>query len=356
MLHCRRARLHPLEFSRQLIALICKLLGWEFRVRKVNSSTIRACQLLVAILTPMPQPSSSQTVRFVMSGLLVIGTIACSNFSQSSRQTVAPTVPSPVVASPIEPTPEPLPASPEPVVELDPYELASDRAASATSIGMSAQSQDDWKLVVSEWQAAIDLLKRVPNASPYRALAKTKLADYQRQLKRAQQLAAKPDSSNQSRTDAIALAPPPATTAPVSAPRSNVATQPTQTTPSSDKVFQAPIKRREGGTPVIDVRFNGQQTFEMIVDTGASGTLITQAMASALGVQPVTKALVDTASQKGVEIPVGFVDSMEVDGATARNVAVAIANSDLDIGLLGHDFFGNFDVTIKRDVVEFRVR
>lgn len=295
-----------------------------------------------------------------MSGLLVIGTIACSNFSQSARQTVAPTAPSPtpspVAASPVEPTPEPLPASPEPVIELDPYELASDRAASATSISMSAQSQEDWKLVVSEWQAAIDLVKRVPNASPYRALAKTKLTDYQRQLKRAQQLAAKPDNSKP-RTDAIALAPAPASTAPVPVPRSNVATQPTtQTAPSSSKVFQAPIKRREGGTPVIDVRFNGQQTFEMIVDTGASGTLITQAMASALGVQPVTKALVDTASQKGVEIPVGFVDSIEVDGAIAQNVSVAIANSSLDIGLLGHDFFGNFDVTIKRDVVEFRVR
>ncbi|MDO4929490.1 MAG: retropepsin-like aspartic protease, partial [Corynebacterium sp.] len=53
------------------------------------------------------------------------------------------------------------------------------------------------------------------------------------------------------------------------------------------QVFQAKIKRRAGGTPVIDVVFNGNKTFEMILDTGASGTLISQRMATALGVRPV---------------------------------------------------------------------
>ena len=38
---------------------------------------------------------------------------------------------------------------------------------------------------------------------------------------------------------------------------------------ANQKVFQAKIKRRAGGTPVIDVVFNGNKTFEMIVDTGA---------------------------------------------------------------------------------------
>ena len=47
----------------------------------------------------------------------------------------------------------------------------------------------------------------------------------------------------------------------------------------NDGVFRVPIKRRSGKTPVIDVTFNGNQVFEMILDTGASGTLITQQMA-----------------------------------------------------------------------------
>ena len=121
-------------------------------------------------------------------------------------------------------------------------------------------------------------------------------------------------------------------------------------------VFTAPIKRRESGIPVIDVMFNGRQTFEMVVDTGASGTMITRSMAAALGVVPVSSIKADTASALGVEFPVGYVQSMAVDGAVANKVLGAIAGAEQDIGLLGHDFFGNYDVTIKQNVVEFHRR
>ncbi len=61
-------------------------------------------------------------------------------------------------------------------------------------------------------------------------------------------------------------------------------------------------------------------------------------------------------SSVGVKFPVGYVQSIAVDGAVANKVLVAIAMSDGDIGLLGHDFFGNYDVTLKQNVVEFRRR
>jgi predicted aspartyl protease len=123
----------------------------------------------------------------------------------------------------------------------------------------------------------------------------------------------------------------------------------------NQKVFQARIKRRAGGTPVIDVVFNGNRTFEMIVDTGASGTLITQRMAAVLGVRPVRTVRAGIADGSIVEFPVGRVQSIGVGGAQVRNVEVAIARQ-MEIGLLGHDFFGNYDVKIKRDVVEFYTR
>ena len=310
----------------------------------------------------MPKLFPSRAILLIVSGVLTLASAGCSGSSikPSAQSLSAPTpTPSaaPVAALPIDPSPVVIeePASP-PSPELDPFEFALDRAASAASIGASAQSQDDWKLVVSQWQEAIAFLKQVPNSSPYQLLVKEKISEYQQQLTYAKKQASKPDGAAEPPTESvIALAPPPIPQ-PVEASRSNVATRPTQPAPRRERVFEAPIKRREGGTPVIDVTFNGNQTFEMIVDTGASGTLITQQMAAAMGVKPVTKALVDTASQKGVEIPVGFVDSIEVDGAVASNVSVAIAGPDLDTGLLGHDFFGNFDVTIRRDVVEFRVR
>ncbi|MEG3921940.1 retropepsin-like aspartic protease [Microcoleus sp. POL10_C6] len=125
--------------------------------------------------------------------------------------------------------------------------------------------------------------------------------------------------------------------------------------PGNPQVFQAKIKRRAGGTPVIDVVFNGNKTFEMILDTGASGTLISQRMATALGVRPVRTIRAGIADGSVVEFPIGLVRSIRVGGAVIQNVEVAIAKQ-MPIGLLGHDFFGNYDVKIKKDVVEFYVR
>lgn len=107
---------------------------------------------------------------------------------------------------------------------------------------------------------------------------------------------------------------------------------------------------------MIAVTFNGSQTYEMILDTGASGTLITSAMAEALGVQSVGETSVDTASAQNVSFHLGYVDSIEVGGAVANNVLVAMSGPELSLGLLGHDFFGNYDITIRENEVEFRVR
>jgi len=117
-------------------------------------------------------------------------------------------------------------------------------------------------------------------------------------------------------------------------------------------VFQAKIKRREGGTPVIDVNF-GNRKFEMILDTGASATIITTNMAQTLVVTAVGKALVNTVSANNVEMPLGYVKTMGVDGLVASNVLVGILPV-LKIGLLGNNFFSDYDITVKRNVIEFR--
>lgn len=131
-----------------------------------------------------------------------------------------------------------------------------------------------------------------------------------------------------------------------SAPRSRRATP---------GMFQAQITRRLGGIPVIEVMFNDQHSFEMIVDTGASGTLITQEMAKRLQVEPVDSVTSVVADGSKVTFDLGYVKSIAVNGAVVRDIPVAIAPR-MAIGLLGHDFFGNYDVQIKQDVVEFRPR
>ncbi|UBF29227.1 retroviral-like aspartic protease family protein [Kovacikia minuta CCNUW1] len=122
-----------------------------------------------------------------------------------------------------------------------------------------------------------------------------------------------------------------------------------------ESIYQAPIISRRRGVPVIMVTFNGSHPFPMIVDTGAGGTLITQDMASTLEVKRVGQAAAQTANGY-TTFDVGYVSSIEVDGAKIINVPVAIGLSDMDVGLLGHDFFNNFDVTVREKVVEFRPR
>ena len=124
--------------------------------------------------------------------------------------------------------------------------------------------------------------------------------------------------------------------------------------PGAKNLFLARIKRRDGGTPVIDVNLNGRN-FEMLLDTGASGTLITRSMAVALNIPIVGAARYTMADGRTVVMPLGRLSSMSVDGATVKNVNVAIA-SDYAEGLLGSDFLGNYDIKIKQDVVEFYVR
>lgn len=298
----------------------------------------------------MLKRACSSIVLLMLSGTILLGSTACSR-NTATKTTLTSAEMSPI-AEPSATSPQPKPPAPVNAVKQDTYKLALEKADSASSITVSAQSRDDWNLVVSRWQQAIQFLRSVPNSNPYRSLARAKLTEYQRNLAYAKKQAARADTSE------IASAP---TLLPIvprtyTASNSSPAAESADTAMRSGRVYVARIKRRAGGTPVIDVTFNGSRTFEMIVDTGASGTVITSAMASNLGVKVVGKAKVDTASAKNVEVPLAYLNSIAVGGAVIQGVVVAIGNSALDIGLLGHDFFSDYDVTIKRDVVEFRQR
>jgi predicted aspartyl protease len=301
----------------------------------------------------MLKPLRPRATLFLLSGMLVAVSAAC--FDSATVKSIPPEPSPSIAASPTSPSPASSPGSSSAAqstnsAQPDPYQLAIERASSAFTIGQSAQSRDDWRLVASRWQQAIGLLESVPASNPNHAQAQGKLAEYRRNLAYAQRQASQPTAPESNGIVAIA---------PRSESSQNRATSnfPEESSePRNNRVFQAPIVRRAGGTPVISVLFNGNQYYNMIVDTGASGTVITPQMAIALGVVPVGQAQVDTASARAVSFPLGYVRSIQVDGAVARNVLVAVAGSELEIGLLGHDFFGNYDVTVRENVVEFRER
>ncbi|MGI0494744.1 retropepsin-like aspartic protease family protein [Alkalinema pantanalense CENA528] len=118
-----------------------------------------------------------------------------------------------------------------------------------------------------------------------------------------------------------------------------------------DGIYRVKIKRRLASTPVIDVMFNGKP-FEMILDTGASSTLITRDMANALRLKPIGFRKVIIADGSVVQFPVSSIGSVSTGGLTTKNLEVTIADK-ADVGLLGHDFFGRYDVKIKRNSIEF---
>lgn len=284
----------------------------------------------------MLKRSQFQTVLLTLA-ILIAGIAGCR--SNQMSQPIA------LVSSP---SPSPIATPPDPAALQGTYKLALEKASSAKNLSQTSLTEDDWTLVSSRWQQAIALLKSLPASAPYQQLAKPKLKEFEREFAMAQKQLAQAKREGDSTTTSGLTA--------VDSGSLKVSSAISTSGATSGKVFLAPIKRREGGTPVIDVTFNGNQTFEMIVDTGASSTVITQAMMQALGTRIIGKTKVNTASQMGVEVPLTYVDSIAVGNAVVKDVIVAIANASLNVGLLGHDFFSDYDVTVKQDVVEFRRR
>ncbi len=99
---------------------------------------------------------------------------------------------------------------------------------------------------------------------------------------------------------------------------------------------------------MIDVSFNGKYVFEMMVDTGASGTMITPEIAKATKMKVVGTTTIMTAAGKA-KAEVGMINSITVGGDSIYDVPVTVGPT----GLLGHDFFKDCELTIRRDVVEF---
>lgn len=101
-----------------------------------------------------------------------------------------PSVTSSPVSIPAEPpAPVSIRPAPTPTIVGDPFQKGLDKAASAGNLAQSAQTQDDWNLVVSQWQRAIDYLQDVPKSSPDYPVAQKLLPDYRRSLAKAEQQA-----------------------------------------------------------------------------------------------------------------------------------------------------------------------
>ena len=136
---------------------------------------------------------------------------------------------------------------------------------------------------------------------------------------------------------------------------STIRTRKPKVSNTSADFFVVPIKRRIGGTPIINVKFNDKYVFEMLFDTGATMTVITKSMVDKLQLKSTGSLPFQTASNNMIFFDTAVVDSVSSGDLVTNQLNVAVAPT-LDIGLLGQNFYGMYDITIKYGTIEFRRR
>jgi predicted aspartyl protease len=263
----------------------------------------------------------------------------CSSQPQISKTpSVEPTATIAVETSPVIATPTPSPqVSSATQSDGDIYQEALTKAEAAEAIAQSAASKDDWLLVASNLKTSIDLLQSISSGSPQRINAAKVLPKYEQKLAIAKQ-------------KAINFIPKPI-------PKLASSKQESSSTPNTENSnsFSIPIEKKLGGIPVIRVTFNDTPQVPMLLDTGASRSLIPKSIADRMQLKIVGTAKAKTANGMG-SFSVAKVDRVKFGAGTTEGVLIAIADNGLDYGLLGHDVYDGYDITIKESSIEFRKR
>ena len=119
---------------------------------------------------------------------------------------------------------------------------------------------------------------------------------------------------------------------------------------------------KKGGSLVVPVTLNNERDVQLILDTGATMTVLSNDVAIELGLLSSAQTQVTTVNTAGgpVQVNLTKIDSIQINSAKARNVSVVIhdlpeANPGID-GLLGMSFLNNFLVTLDSDQGQLHLR
>jgi clan AA aspartic protease (TIGR02281 family) len=108
---------------------------------------------------------------------------------------------------------------------------------------------------------------------------------------------------------------------------------------------------RNGSIVVVPVTLNNRQTVKLVVDTGASYTFISQALARELNIDLSrnSKTFPFHTANGVVQAPLTTLDSITVGGMEIKNLTAAVHDATPDshaAGLLGLNFLSNFRMDI----------
>lgn len=139
-------------------------------------------------------------------------------------------------------------------------------------------------------------------------------------------------------------------------------------TPESPRVIEAPAKapprkasipiEKHGQVVVIQAMLNNKRSAKFVVDTGASYTLISNALARELSIDvgSESKTLPFQTANGLINAPVTSLESISVGGMEIRDLPTAVHDAIPDpqvAGLLGLNFLSNFkmDIDTQKGVI-----
>lgn len=114
--------------------------------------------------------------------------------------------------------------------------------------------------------------------------------------------------------------------------------------------FQISFERR-GAAVLVPGKVNGQLIGYFILDTGATFTSVSRAVAERLGVASGGSTVRLVTASGAIQVPLALLDELEVGGAAARHVAAVVYDlpnlpSNV-VGLLGLSFLERFRVNLN---------
>jgi clan AA aspartic protease (TIGR02281 family) len=235
----------------------------------------------------------------------------------------------------------------------DRYQDALNTAAAARAVSETALAKEDWSLVADRWQESIGQLKAVPKNSINYPLAMKILPQFQQNLSHARQKAVnfKAPKTDQSISDLKKSDPIKKISKTDKAADPQVIITKTEQTTS----FSLPIISKNNDVPVVEVVINGSDRIPMMLDTGASKTLLTKGVAERLKLVSSGKTKAKTANGTA-EFDTVKLDSVEFGQGKVTDLSVAVGDDNLNYGLLGHDVYKGYDITLTEDSVQFKKR
>ncbi|MEL6438170.1 MAG: tetratricopeptide repeat protein [Cyanobacteria bacterium J06621_8] len=120
------------------------------------------------------------------------------------------------------------------------------------------------------------------------------------------------------------------------------------------KIIIIPIKYfiHDRGSAVVEAVLNNRYTFEFIVDTGASRSLITPEIQKIMNLATIERCWGSVADGRTVQFGVCYLDSLALQEATIHRLNILIPEQrGFNQGLLGQDFLSNYEVRILKNEI-----